>query len=1096
MLRTDQGKLHIVFLAVLIALVTVIGVANFRPGTWFLGWDALSPELNIPANTERALFAAWQGNEGLGLLGGHGYAGTLPHTLFINALMMVLPQHVVRYVFTILMLLVGVIGAYALGNRVTKHPAAAFLGSLFYLLNFGTVQLFSLQLEAFIIHYAALPWIILTLMNYVERPSAGTLTVHAAVWFLAMTQGFIPPVFLVAYMVQLILVVGYMLKKTGRPVTKTLGIALVLPILANILWLPTFLYYTVTQTNVVLSAFNTLWSTPQFIGQSLKYGSLGEVSLLRGLYYDSVATIVNNVPVYVFEPWKRHFSIPGMTIIGYLWFAVACAGAVVAFIKPKHPSERMLSLLFLLLFAGLAKAIPGFREINMLLERLPLISQAFRTPFTKLIVAFALSASLLSAVAFTEFFRHIREHKPAVGLFTVIATLTLVFFALPVFRGDAFYRALMVQMPEAYTNLIAYFETQDPSDRILVLPQDCAEGWTSYSWGYAGSGFLHYGVKQPIMDRAFDVWSRTNENSYWELTQILKSRNYGALEQYLAKYGVAWVVYDPNIGHCSGARGFQHLLDLPDYLIKSGFVQPVKSFPAPGIQTIGLYRVAGYSGPVQSFTTIPNIAPQYDWIDDDTAFTDAGAYVTNPDKQPDSYYPFRSLFTKRGTPDANTLLTEDDETVNVETVLRSQIPGGIINLPQYLTHETVVPASLAIASTSGTIDLRLSLPSLYADGVAVLSVIPQTTLSRGAPAQISRITVEDRILDVRNTDGETVSDPFMVSISNPTTITISGAQGGIRQTVTIEPSMVLDLLSVIPDHVLLPDHTARLTVRIPKIAVPQVSGTLGADEVFQPVACPEGSADPPLGIFSAFGTAMKRWATTRGSQCMLFAADRQPLSSGYMLSLPVKTVSGVPAAVRLTNTANKTPDVEFRLPPDAANPVRLLVPVMYSSGEGRTVTVKQTAIGTPSVSDIGIPSMYPIPYGFIKHITITGNAPAIPKAATFSCKALRKTETMAIAQCSQGETLGFLESFDPGWKAYAVPSTLINSPAYLLHILVPFTEKSLSGHSRLSGWANAWSLPQDGNRIILLLYVPELVQIAGISAGIIVFLFILFWTLR
>lgn len=1074
MLHTERPY-HIIAIVFLTLLVAILAAVNFRAGSWLLGWDALSPEFNIGANAERSLFAAWQGNEGVGLLGGHGYAATLPHTLAIRLLMFLVPVHAVRYAFTMLMLLAGVLGTYYLAMRLTNRVSASVLAALFYLTNFGTVQIFSLQLEAFVVHYAALPWIIITLLESLEYPSPATFLIHFAIWALAMTQGFIPPLFIVAYLLELAVVGGYLMKRK-RVRKRTALLVLAIPLAANLFWLPTFLYYAATQPGTVLAAFNTLWSTPLFTGQSVKYGTLPEIALLRGLYYDSVATIVNDMPVFVFEPWKRFFAIPGTVLIGYLWFAVAAAGVAVSFVKRKPAVVRALAVIFLIMFAGLAKGIPGFRELNAVIDRIPLLNQAFRTPFTKLVIALAFTASLMIALAARE----LVERVPLRRLYTVtgIACVSLMLFALPAFTGNLFYRSLNVRLPAAYTNLMSFFAARDRSERILVLPQDCAEGWTSYAWGYAGSGFLQYGLRQPIMDRAFDVWSGTDENSYWELTQILKSRNYPALERYLAKYNVAWIVYDPNIGHCTGARGFQHLLDLPDYLIKSGFAVPTKSFPSPGIQTIGLYRVRDAAGPVTVYNDVPNIAPQYDWIDDDTAFTQHGPYITDSRTQPDVYYPFRSLFSKRGQPDGNTILSQDDASVSVSTVIRSSMPGAVITIPPLVSTESLVPAQLAISTVSGAVDLRLLLPSFSTDNAVLWKQTPQAALTSGI-AGLSRITVGDRILSINSTPKETASDPFFVSLSNPTVLTLTGKNG--QQTVTIEPGTALDLASLIPDHLLLPDRATRFTVTVPKISIPQVSGRLGDERNLVPVACPEGDPEQPSGTSVAQNGSVYRWTTTRGSQCMIFPADAQPLATGYFLTLPYGSQSGVPASVRLTNTANKTPDMEYRMAYGAA--VNGLVPVMYPYGEGRTVTVKQTAIGQPSVSDIGLPSMYPIPYRMIKQVTIARDRPA-RQTSSMPCTAQRLSETAAVASCPSGSELMFAESFDDGWQAFAVSRPVSTISATALHLSVPFIAKPLGGHVRWSGWANAWSLP-GGSTQIVILYMPQLLQLAGIALSLV-----------
>ena len=99
-------------------------------------------------------------------------------------------------------------------------------------------------------------------------------------------------------------------------------------------------------------------------------------------------------------------------------------------------------------------------------------------------------------------------------MFLFLAIIALLAYSLPSFQGNFLYKRTRLTIPKDYFQLFTFLSSQDTKSRILNLPQG-GQGWTPYNWGYSGSGFLWYGIEQPILDRAFDVWSNFNENYYW-----------------------------------------------------------------------------------------------------------------------------------------------------------------------------------------------------------------------------------------------------------------------------------------------------------------------------------------------------------------------------------------------------------------------------------------------------------------------------------------------------------------------------------------------------------------------------------------------------
>lgn len=81
----------------------------------------------------------------------------------------------------------------------------------------------------------------------------------------------------------------------------------------------------------------------------------------------------------------------------------------------------------------------------------------------------------------------------------------------------------------------------------MNLPQGSFWGWVFYNWDYTGSGFWWYGIEQPILDRAFDVWSLENEKYYWQLNEALQKRDLELLNQVIEQYDIEYIIFDNSV---------------------------------------------------------------------------------------------------------------------------------------------------------------------------------------------------------------------------------------------------------------------------------------------------------------------------------------------------------------------------------------------------------------------------------------------------------------------------------------------------------------------------------------------------------------------
>src|SRR3972149_9988357 len=95
------------FPGTIILIEVILFFANFKPGTYLIGWDNIMPEFNLKLNFTRSIFSIWQEYRGLGVLDGLAHSANLMHTVYIWLLSIFLPDSMLRYVYTHLTHLIG-----------------------------------------------------------------------------------------------------------------------------------------------------------------------------------------------------------------------------------------------------------------------------------------------------------------------------------------------------------------------------------------------------------------------------------------------------------------------------------------------------------------------------------------------------------------------------------------------------------------------------------------------------------------------------------------------------------------------------------------------------------------------------------------------------------------------------------------------------------------------------------------------------------------------------------------------------------------------------------------------------------------------------
>ncbi|EKD52963.1 MAG: hypothetical protein ACD_61C00187G0001, partial [uncultured bacterium] len=339
----------------------------------------------------------------------------------------------------------------------------------------------------------------------------------------------------------------------------------------------------------------------------------------------------------------------------------------------------LLICLFFLLGGGL-----------LLNSNLPFVGELFRSPFTKFSTPLSFVYTCFFSIGcvflldlFT--FLHSRLTYP-LTLFTV--SLSLILFMSPAFSGNLIDSHMRLKLPAEYTELFTYLATQDPATRIANFPQYTFWGWNYYDWGYRGSGFLWYGIKQPILDRAFDVWDRSSERYYEDISSAIFGNDQPEFEKLIDKYSINWILLDKHVISPDGKTDLGND-NLEKFLTTSTKFSLTKSFN----DQIFLYQTT-LSKPTQNFLSIENLPAEQE-----------GSKIEN------SLYPFADLSLR-----PNQDWVEKAGYLSISHPLPTS-ENRQITIPSLTDSEKLIPVKVEYQKLPGFLTIRLTpvSPILFLD---------------------------------------------------------------------------------------------------------------------------------------------------------------------------------------------------------------------------------------------------------------------------------------------------------------------------------------------------------------------------------------------
>jgi hypothetical protein len=1073
----------------LLIITGILFAANYKAGTYLTGWDNLHPEFNFQENIKRAFFGVWQEYQGLGLLGGMGHASDLFREIFLSIISLVIPNSWIRYFWVFLTLFAGSTGAYFLIKKVlssfsfTEIKLYSLTGAIFYLLSISTIQTFIVPFEAFIAHYMALPWIILASLVYLEKPNLKNALIAAVTFFLLSSQAYIPTLFISSLFAITLTCLPFIFRGGLRSFIKLLLIILA----TNAYWLLPFLYFLITNSSVNMEAKINQMATDLIFLQNKEYGNLLSVVLLKGYLFSNVEPDLTGHYKYILDSWKTFYSNPAVVFAGILIFVGVLAGLFAA-IKQRAKLGISFALLFIFGFTMLATTTPPFSLANdFLRSHIPLFNQAFRFPYTKFLNLAEISYAVLFSLGLAYLGRKIGR-KTLHFLLPACAIILIILMAAPAFSGHLLYEKVTRDIPQDYLKTFAFFNKQDPNTRIANFPQYTYWGWSFYDWGYSGSGFLWYGLKQPILDRAFDVWSSQNENYYWEINRALYSKDSKAFDKVLNKYGISWLLIDESVVSPSSPKSL-FVPELKDMIATLPDINESAQFGK-----IRIYKVDLQNKPQNFISSLSNLssANSYNWSDYDQEYERNGDYQTLGDQTKiENYYPFRSLFTDKAQSQLEFKTKENKD--SLEFIANLPEYRGLVglHLPSLITKNQTLPVNIYAKNLNSTtqISLTLAAPTIYlnANGKTYKlweNKIPKELFNEptlhGSSININGVS---NFLIPDLSDGENkLIGTASLSLDQDNVFVLNGEIEATDTTV-VEGSTIRDWFPQEDSYISLPfvPKNSTLVIRIPKPDDKYSSINIDpATQVKDKKTTIENCDNFRKQYFSYFIKSSEEkklleLSAQNATSCISFYLSTLDHDQGYAVSVDNQNVQGQPLHFWVLNEDEKTPiiDTYFQKSKKATTSF-VVLPPMEAFGKAYSLHLENVSIGNSKVGNlVGNINVTPIPYYFVSNIRLENTKNQDLSFMSGRVDSEHPNQSLYLVKVgSQKQAIALSQAYDKGWVVYKVGSFSTFNKFF------PFFGKKQSIHLELNNWENGWILESGEYAII---YMPQYLEYLGLS---------------
>lgn len=525
----------------------------------------------------------------MGAVAAHSHMTDWPRIAFLFIESFFLPTSFLRYSYIFLCLILGPLGVYFFLNYVFRREKegvapsiGAFLGALYYLLNLGTLQHFYVPFEMFTTAYAFIPWLFYFALRFLREGKKKNLIIFVILTILSSPQAYAATLFYAYLGALTIFVLLYRFKR---------GFVLILiTILLNLYWiLPNFYSIKNQSQDVINSKINTLFS-PEASFRSQDYSNFKDILIHKSFLFDWRAFDFQQGQFDdLMGVWNVHLASKYVLLTLYALAVFSALGFILSLFRRDKVGFSMFGVaIFALFFLAAGSFSSG------------IFKEALRMPFTKF--------SILLEFSLAFFFGYFFFKLGKIALLGLVAgSVALIFLVSPMFNGQLISPVVRRNLPNTYFELFGWFAGRE--GRIAALPLNTFWGWDYHSWKYEGSGFLTYGLKNPLLVRDFDRWSPYNEAFYTESAYALYANNNEAFARTLQKYQVRYLLLDESIINAGGSPEVLFIPQIKEMVSNLGYREAFKA----GFLTVydtGVNTDGFVSAPTQEFGDIlPAVGP-------------------------------------------------------------------------------------------------------------------------------------------------------------------------------------------------------------------------------------------------------------------------------------------------------------------------------------------------------------------------------------------------------------------------------------------------------------------------------------------------------
>lgn len=581
-----------------------------------------------------------------------------------------------------------------------------------------------------------------------------------------------------------------------------------------------------------------------------------------------------------------------------------------------------------------------------------------------------------------------------------------------------------------------------------------------HEWGYSGSGFLWYGIEQPILDRAFDVWSPYNEGFYGEFSNALYSCNptvgpglptsssqlgfqpgflsrpgpgeqvcESQIENVLQKYDVRYVLLDESV--IAPGQDTQ-ILRIPETkaLMNELGAELVWQENFLSVWDLGKSQIIN-SQILKSESQFISAPGSYTWVDGDmnkvrkdVIYGDVGTYVFSTHERHLITYPFAGVMREeiKGVEYGEGKITVSyEETPPASGVpTRDSLASPVEESPQLVVPGWKVGEIVRIEFKEG-----VPLPAYYVNGQAGSIFLGKERPEEGKNIVYARISegkewreyLIERKFDLPNGEAGLQGDSLKVEVPSEPQIYDFGIAG---------------------------------------------AGTIGNCDVLK-----RGFATKSQGT--------QYIADERGAACDYVVMPQLDTRLSYLMRIQGENKEGRSLKFSLYNTGSKRNDIEWLMRKDKFDQTFGLLP--WSWDGYYTLNIETRSFGQRAENIINPVEVRWFPLEQIagaKVVPIRSDLPAVesagwalPLRSDLVISEVKKTGTWLYRVRVEGNGLLKLsQGYDEGWVSIGLE------------------------HVKVDGWANGWMVGQSGE--VTIFYWPQLLEYFGFVVLLITLIVVLF----